>query len=1189
MTGLDLLRAVFHNVSMARVQIALFGPFQATRDGQPIPGLTSSKVQALLAYLALEADRPHPRKTLAALFWPENAGRKAMQNLRQSLSRLQRAFDVPDLLLHDQQTVQFNVHADVSLDAILFAEARDFTRQHHHRVLHRCRRCGSRLEKGAALYRGGFLHGLPAPGPAFEEWALLKREWFQGEAIALLSALTDRYRWQGRYDDAYRAAWRQLEIDPLREEAHRQAMRALALAGREQEAVRHFRTLRDLLRDELDVVPAAATVALLEKVQAGNVAAEVRPGPDRLATAPPLPRPQTPFLGRDEEMARIAERLDHPDCRLLTLVGPGGVGKTRLALQTAREKGAEFRQGAVFAPLAAADTAAGLLAAVAGSLGLTFPPKVQQAEARQKHLLQFLRGRELLLVLDNYEQLLPEMGLILALLEKALEVTLLITSRQPLNLRAEWLLDVPGLAYPGPEEASAAPVDQLLAYEAPHFFLRAASRQGKGDLPPGMVHALLRLCRLVDGTPLALELAAATVRDHSPELIAATVARTLDFLETTMADVPPRHRSLRAVFEHSWELLSPGQQRALSRLSCFRGGFTAHAAAEVAGADETLLDALIARSLVRGEKERYDLHELVRQFAAEKLAAQPDVEADVRDRHSSYYTTLAREQGDRLSSYQAAEAVATFRREVDNVRAAWRRAVERIDRGRLTSALPALSRFYELLSMADEGGAAMDAALAVARSEPALPWLVDLLAARAHFHNLQIAHDEALQAAREAIALAEENGWQERTAAAHLRLGEAHLRQGFHERAFPHLEKALSLARARDEPHLLIAVLRTHAAALEGRADQTGVVPNLAEALEIAQELGDPWSAARIWRHLGSIAAHDGDYEQSRDHYRKALVRFRRLGDRSGESGIYNNMGAGFLAQGRYAEAREQLAAALQLRRELGDLRAASISLINLGNLAGMQGDFGAAERYLTEALDLMRDAGNRRGEGSVLCFLGFALLCQHRHADAESVLHEAVAVTEAVASVAYTALARFRLGQMAWMRGDPGAALAVFEQALEAAREYGFSHLVLDILAELGLLYQELGREEEAIATGDEAVAEARGYDRPPAIASALTRRGQINARRGAWDAAVADHGEALKIRRTLRQDHLAVEPLAGLAAAALARGDSQQAVAHAEEIRTTTEATGLQGILHPDRIHALCRRILPPSDHFADRPGMA
>jgi predicted ATPase len=361
-----------------------------------------------------------------------------------------------------------------------------------------------------------------------------------------------------------------------------------------------------------------------------------------------LPVSLTPFIGREQELAELGRLMAEPECRCLTLVGPGGIGKTRLAVQTADQHRNEFAHGIAFIPLASVGAVDAVIPAIASAINLAFygpiDPKVQ--------LLNYLREKQMLLVVDNVEHLLVEGAhpgtiaeLLIEILRGAAAIKLLVTSREVLNLQGEWSLEVQGLAFPRVEQ-----VDRFDEYSAVALFVQRARRARPGfEMNAEDKAGVVRLCRLVEGMPLAIELAATWVRILSPPEIASEVEHNLDFLNAQMRDLPERHRSMRAVFDHSWQMLSTEEKRVLGRLSVFRGGFQRQAAEQVVGASLSVLSSLVIRSLLRRTAAgRYDLHELIRQYSASKLAEDPPELHAVQERHSVYYLGLLEEEGLKL-------------------------------------------------------------------------------------------------------------------------------------------------------------------------------------------------------------------------------------------------------------------------------------------------------------------------------------------------------------------------------------------------------------------------------------------------------------------------------------------------------------------------------------------------------------
>ncbi len=404
-----------------------------------------------------------------------------------------------------------------------------------------------------------------------------------------------------------------------------------------------------------------------------------------------LPGRNTSFVGRQLELSEVTNLLGHNECRLLSVVGVGGVGKTRLALQAAHQQleNGGFVDGVVFVPLEALTDTASIPAVVAGALGLD----LSGGEDAGSVVVRFLAEKRLLLVLDNFEQLLEGISFVRELIDRCPGLKLLITTRERLNLEAEWVFEVEGLTYP--DEASS--VERAAHFDAVQLFLQRARQAHHGfSLTQETLPAVMRICRLVEGMPLAIELAARWLRALPVGDIAGELGAGFDLLESPGQDVPERHRSVRVVFDHSWGLLSEGEREVHRRLSVFRGGFRREAAAEVAGATLPMLARLVDESLLRISSEgRYDRHPLLTQYTSEKLAEQKHEQEEAEQKHGTYYLGLVRKLEPHLWTLKRKEAFRVFLEELANIRAAWDWAASNLKVQEIEHTTPVMFDFFQ--------------------------------------------------------------------------------------------------------------------------------------------------------------------------------------------------------------------------------------------------------------------------------------------------------------------------------------------------------------------------------------------------------------------------------------------------------------------------------------------------------------
>jgi predicted ATPase/DNA-binding CsgD family transcriptional regulator len=377
-----------------------------------------------------------------------------------------------------------------------------------------------------------------------------------------------------------------------------------------------------------------------------------------------LPAEPTPFVGRLEELEEIKTQL--MGTHLLTLTGPGGIGKTRLALRAAAEMADEFEQGIFFVPLAPIGSVEHLIQTIAEAMD--YP--LATHEDPQHQLLRYLRKRQVLLVMDNYEHLLDGVGIVSEILRAAPAVKVLATSREKLNLQSETNLNVGGMSLPGQEGA-----EDLLNYDAITLFVQSAGKVRPGyDPAPEELEQIVDICQIVQGMPLAIELAAAWLHMLNVDEIVEELEKGIDILAAEVRDAPERHRSIRAVFNHSWSMLDQTEREILLLLSVFRGGFTREAAQRVGGASLQQLAGLVNKSFLSHDPEsgRLVIHELLRQYAGERLEGKPEASVLAQEAHAAYYAEFMQQRWKRLKGYGQMQALAEIEADIENVRAAWR-------------------------------------------------------------------------------------------------------------------------------------------------------------------------------------------------------------------------------------------------------------------------------------------------------------------------------------------------------------------------------------------------------------------------------------------------------------------------------------------------------------------------------------
>ena len=1057
------------------LSISLLGYYAAQVNGQPLPESRTKKIEALLTYLVVESEYTHRREKLMGLLFPEMPDDTASTNLRQTLTRLRRVIQdgdaSPPFLAISRESIQFNRDSDHSCDLFEFEALLSGCKEHATNRIKTCIQCMKNACNAVALYKGPFLADFSLSDSAeFEDWAEVQRERIQQTALSALNDLTLFHTKRGEYEQAIVYGQQQIKLEPWNEKAHQHLMRLFARVGRRTHALAQYQSCMEMLKGELDVGPSAETVALHDQV------AKIEE-----ARAYNLPHTDEIFIGRRDEVARIYEHFTDDVTRLQTLVGGGGIGKTRLALEVgwriATEHLGPFMHGVYFVSLATmratSDPEKTLSIALADSLGLS----LVGVQSPLDIILGHLQDKELLLIVDNCEEAGDTIELLSMLLNHASGLQILATSREPLNLPNEFLIRLDGLPFPPVDFDMASPafmntlgkeslpnnsanlgekVDavQLETYHSVQLFSHHARRADAdffvSKVEQSELQGVARICQICEGMPLALEMAAVWVQLLPCQEIAAEIEQNLDTLQSSNREHQPRHRSIRAVFDYSWLRLTEAERTLFARLSVFQGGFDLAAAQDIAEAKLSILASLVRKSLLRYVKAhsardgkanmhgRYAFHPLLHQYATEKLTIDSVEEVHVQQRHGVYYCTWLHKQTPLLKGRGQQEATATIALDFDNVRQAWQWAVDTSNQEAIGQAVDGLTNFCELRGLSAEGQMLLGAAVK-------------------QLQLVQHINEDDATAVVIAKTLARQ-GWM------NFLLGESALAQ-------IQINEALDILQVLEVTEEMVTPLNSLAYVAYGTDQYLLAVEKSERAREIAEMQGDCLGQANALRIKAAATQYQGHLQDSIDQYEQALALYQQIGNGQGACWSLLSLCTCISNLGDFDRAIERGKEVIQLCREIGYRLGEGWAVFGLGSYYVMQSEYTEATAMLKQALHIGHEMCDRRLQASVLHWQGICLRSQEQLDQAQVVFQEALAIFRDIANSFGEGKVLNDVGILERYANHYNKSLALHQQALDIGQRIENQELRCRTFTCLGHAYVAMKRYIQAQTAYEQAL----------------------------------------------------------------------------------------------------------------------
>lgn len=994
---------------MKRLKVNLFSGFSASVDGNPLTQFGTAKVQALFTYMLVESGHSHKREFLADLLWGEQEQEKALHSLRQAVSALRKVLngdcDGKDWIVAEGDEIALSVPENLELDTAIFENACEMGLPDS---VHRLR--PEYLIQACELFRGPFLQQFSLrEAQAFEEWAALKRELYNQQFVEMGELLCDYYEQRGNFHAARLLAKQMMAYFPWDEIVHLRLIKYLGLEGQYSAAEHQYQFCKRYLEKELAVQPSEEMEKLITSIRNRSIENKFKQyGLSRTAHFGSLP-----IFGREREITRVADLLSDFSTRLVTLHGPGGIGKTRLALELAHRMRGVFRDGVFFISLNSISDQS----QIAGMLAQTFNLVISSRQDLASQVQDFLSQKEVLLFLDNSETVAGFAGWLDEWLQIIPKLVICHSSRERLNLQYENVIQLGGLAYPDDPSES-----QPGAFPAVDFFLDVLARAGIiRELPASEMTAVLDICRKVEGLPLAIEMAASQGWKMPLDEVNRALDNRIEVIETSYRNVPERHRTLIAVIDYSWSRLPVDQQQIVAALGVFSADFDYRAAWAICGADRRVLDELVMKSLVRiNLAGRYELHAVIHRYAEFRLREDENLFAEIQPKYLTYFRNALFDLSITNLSANLFQKLLPIQEDLSNYLDVWRQSLAVADEDVLLKMASVLYLFYSSLSRFREC---------------------------VHIFNEAREKISVARLPKLDIRLAAYCG-----AAGHIIDSRADLKKLLMDTR----QRAHAAGMLKDEVFCLVHLVAT----LKNKDPRAEVVPLAKGAYELAQQIGDDWGIANTAFQCGNLDQKVGDCESALDYFNQTLQIANKHNTPTLQMMAANALGDVYCHIGDLALGRKMFSECLAISRKLGIHFQISIHLNNLGTIDQIEGKYDTAISNYEDSISECRLIGDQYGEAIALCNLGEVALLQHQVDLAEEYFLQAGEIGQRIADEYIRCICLTNLADIANRRGENQQAYRMLAEAAHLAESTGMFFRLMTALLKGAVIYHDQGED---------------------------------------------------------------------------------------------------------------------------------